>query len=208
MKRILGIMIASAFLFGPASAVTAAETQKAMDKGEKSGGAAKGIKGMSKEELINTALSAAPAYISKDAAVLIPGEDGRLMEVKKGTNGFTCIPDIDGQEIPDPFCGDEAASSWLMDAMAQKEKPSNTVPGVAYMAKGGWHWEKDGQIVMDKNTPGAVRVKEPPHWMVFWPFDSKTTGLPSKPGRFGTYIMYEDTSYSHLMIYQDPKGLK
>lgn len=208
MKRILGIMLASVFLFGPASAVTAAETQKAMDKGEKSEGASRGIKGMSKEGLINTALSAAPAYISRDAAVLIPGEDGHLMEVKKGTNGFTCIPDIDGQEIPDPFCGDEAATAWLMDAMAQKEKPTNTVPGIAYMAKGGWHWEKDGQIVMDKNTPGAVRVKEPPHWMVFWPFDSKTSGLPKKPGRFGTYIMYEDTSYSHIMIYQDPKGLK
>jgi len=55
---------------------------------------------MSKDELIKLAMSAAPPNISKDATVMIPGEDGKLTEAKRGGNGFTCMPDIDGQESP------------------------------------------------------------------------------------------------------------
>src|SRR3569623_466311 len=125
------------------------------------------ISKMSKDDLIKLAMSAAPAKISKDATVLIPGEDGKLVEVKKGSNGFTCIPDIDGQEKPDPICADPAAWQWGSDMLSGAPKPTNTAPGIAYMARGGWHWEKDGKILM-KEEPGSKRVKEPPHWMILW----------------------------------------
>jgi hypothetical protein len=161
----------------------------------------------SKEELIKLALSAAPAHIAKDATVMIPGEDGKLVEVQKGTNGFTCIPDVDGMSVPDPLCADQAAWQWANDLLSDAPKPTNTVPGVAYMAKGGWHFEKDGKILM-KNEEGAKAMKEPPHWMIFWPFDAKTSGLPTLPNSLGTYIMFDGTPYAHLMIYQDPKKLK
>jgi hypothetical protein len=158
---------------------------------------------MSKDQLISLAMSAAPETISRDATIMIPGPDGKLMEAKKGTNGFTCIPDIDGQAKPDPICADEPSMQWVNDLMANAPKPSNTVPGIAYMAQGGWHFEKDGKILM-KPEPGAEAVEEPPHWMVFWPFDAKADGLPSKPSQFGTWVMWGDTPYAHLMIYQDP----
>lgn len=90
---------------------------------------------------------------------------------------------------------------WVEDLVAGKPSPSNDEPGIAYMMQGGWHWEKDGKITMDKNEPGAVRVKEPPHWMVFWPFGASRTYLPTMPGRFGAYIMWDSTPYAHLMIY-------
>jgi hypothetical protein len=162
---------------------------------------------MSKEQLIKLAESAAPADISKDATIMIPGPDGKLVEARKGTNGFTCIPDIDKQVKPDPMCGDPAAWQWVNDLVSGAEKPTNTVPGIAYMAQGGWHFEKDGKILM-KNEPGAKLVKEPPHWMVFWAFDAKTTALPAMPNKMGVYIMFEGTPYAHLMIYQDPKKMK
>jgi len=168
----------------------------------------KGVKSLPQEEQIKLAQSAAPPSISKDATVMVIGEDGKLMEAQKGTNGFTCIPDIDGQEIPDPMCGDAAAMQWANDLMSGAPKPTNTVPGIAYMAKGGWHWEKDGKIIMKSDEPGATRVKEPPHWMIFWPVDSKASGLPSTPQKFGTYVMWDGTPYAHLMIEQDPKGIK
>src|SRR3569832_2253607 len=94
---------------------------------------------MSKDELIKLAMSAAPPNISKDATVMIPGEDGKLTEAKRGGSGFTCMPDIDGQEKPDPICADPAA----------------------------WQWDQDGKILM-KVVPGSKRVKEPPHWMILW----------------------------------------
>lgn len=166
------------------------------------------IRTMPREDPMKVARSAAPSSVSKDASIMVFGSDGKLTEAKKGTNGFTCIPDIDGQEKPDPFCGNGPAMQWVGDLVDGREKPSNTEPGVAYMMQGGWHWEKDGKITMDKNEPGARRVKEPPHWMVFWPFRSADTGLPVKLGNFGTYIMWDSTPYAHLMIYQNPRGLK
>ena len=173
----------------------------AMEKGQSP------IKGMSKEALVKLALSAAPKGIAKDAAVMIPGEDGKMIEAKKGSNGFTCFPDVDGQEVPDPICADPAASQWITDLMSGAPKPTNTVPGISYMAKGGWHFEKEGKIFM-KDEPGDVRVSDPPHWMVFWPVDSKASGLPSLPSKFGTYVMFEGTPYAHLMIYQNPNTVK
>lgn len=179
--------------------------------GPASGGAArmqKSAKTLPAEAQIKIARSAAPPYISNEATVMVFGLDGKLTEAAAGTNGFTCIPDIDDQEIPDPFCGDEEAMRWVDDLVAGKRSPTNDKPGVAYMMQGGWHWEKDGKIVMNNYEPGAKRVKEPPHWMIFWPFKGSVTGLPSMPGKFGTYIMWESTPYAHLMIYQDPKGLE
>ena len=173
------------------------------------GAKGKDVKSMSKEEQIKLAQRAAPPPISNDATVMVIGEDGKMVEAKKGTNGFTCFPYVDSQEMPDPICMDQPSLQWVNDFMNKAPKPTNNVPGIAYMARGGWHWEKDGKITpTTKNDPGAKMVKEPPHWMVFWPFDSKTTGLPSTPQKFGTYIMYEGTPYSHLMIYQDPNKLK
>jgi hypothetical protein len=161
---------------------------------------------MSKDQLIKLAESAAPASISKDATIMIPGPDGKPVEARKGTNGFTCMPDIDGQVTPDPICGDPAAWQWANDLMGGAEKPTNTVPGIAYMAKGGWHFEKDGKILM-KEEPGAKLLTEPAHWMVFWPFDANTVGLPTMPNKMGVYVMWDGTPYAHLMVYQDPKKM-
>jgi len=164
-------------------------------------------KPMSQAELIKLALSAAPANIAKDATVMIPGEGGKLMEAKKGTNGFTCIPDIGDTPKMDPICMDEAVKQWVDSMMNNEPKPANTAPGIAYMAKGGQHWEKGGKILM-KEEPGANLVDEPPHWMVMWPFDSKASGLPSLPNRGGVFVMFDGTPYAHLMVYQDPNKMK
>ncbi|MDP2689192.1 MAG: hypothetical protein Q8P48_03655 [Deltaproteobacteria bacterium] len=194
MKNIMAIVLTALFVLQVSTAGADRKEQK------------KGIKEMSEKELVELARSAAPANVSAEAAVMIPGKDGKLTEAAKGTNGFTCLPDLSGQEKPDPFCGDGPSMQWVTDFMAGKDSPSNTAPGIAYMAKGGWHWEKDGKIVMD--AAGAKRVKEPPHWMIFWPFKHEATLLPTVPVEFGAYIMYEDTPYAHLMIYQDPMKMK
>jgi hypothetical protein len=179
----------------------------AAGKHQARGGDQHGIKGMNQDQLIKLALSAAPWHVAKDATVMVPGADGKLVEAKKGTNGFTCIPDIDGMPKPDPMCGDAASMQWANDLMSGAPKPTNTVPGIAYMAKGGWHFEKDGKIVM-KNEEGAKAVTEPPHWMVFWPVDSKASGMPSMPTAFGAYVMFDGTPYAHVMIYQNPMKMK
>jgi hypothetical protein len=195
MKYSQRMILVVLFLTGFSSLLIAAEKEQSP------------IKGMSKDALIKLALSAAPSSISKDASVMIPGEDGKMVEAKKGTNGFTCFPDINGQKVPDPICADQASSQWINDLMGDAPKPSNTVPGISYMAKGGWHYEKDGKTIM-KMEEGAKLVAEPAHWMLFWPVDSKASGIPLLPSKFGTYVMLEGTPFAHLMIYQDPNTLK
>lgn len=162
---------------------------------------------MSDEELSRMARSAAPPHISRNATIVAAGADGKLRTLRKGTNEFTCFADLSGQEAPDPVCADRAGTEWLTSMLEGRERPTNTTPGVGYMGQGGWHWEKDGKVVMDPSTPGAKRVKEPPHWMVLWPMDPKQAALPDKPTRFGAFVMYPDTPYSHLMIDQDPNKL-
>lgn len=194
MKRTIGIFaITSIFALALAGGASAKD---------------KSVKLMSHDEMIKTARSAAPPQISDNATIMIPGVDGKLQEAVKGSNGFTCIPDISAQERPDPVCADGPGTEWIMSVMNNEPKPANTEPGVGYMAQGGWHWEKDGKVIMDPKTPNAKRVKEPPHWMIFWPFSAEETRLPDRHvDDFGTYVMYDGTPYAHLMIYQNPNKL-
>lgn len=176
------------------------------EKGNKKAGA-KDLKAMPQEALIKLALSAAPSHISKDAAVMLPDQDGKLTEVKQGTNGFTCIPTVNNRPESDPMCFDAAVGQWVDALVNKKDKPGNTVPGISYMARGGYHWEKDGKILMEE-VPGAKLVKEPPHWMLMWPFDSKEAKLPTLPNPSGVYIMFDGSPFAHLMVYQDPNKMK
>lgn len=166
----------------------------------------KDVRMLSEQDQTAIALSAAPAHIAKDAGIMIYGADGKLTETKKSANGFTCIPTVMHLPHPDPMCMDAAAQQWMADRRSHAPKPTNTVPGIAYMARGGAHYEKDGKIVMSGD--GAKLVKEPPHWMLMWPFDAETTQLPTAPNPSGVYIMFDDSPYAHLMLYQDPRKMK
>ncbi len=177
------------------------------DASPKKSGSVKEVKTMPEKDQTALALSAAPKPIAKDAGVMVFGTDGKLTEVKKSENGFTCIPTLLNLPDPDPICMDGAAHQWMTDIMNNAPKPSNTVPGVAYMARGGSHFEKDKKVVMQKEA-GAKVVKEPPHWMVMWPFDPAATKLPTAPNPSGSYVMFDGSPYAHLMIYQDPNKMK
>jgi hypothetical protein len=137
---------------------------------------------------------------------MIYGPDGKLTEARKSSNGFTCIPTVMNLPEPDPICMDAASHQWMNDIMSNAPKPSNTIPGIAYMARGGSHYEKNGKVVM--SGEGAKVKKEPPHWMIMWPFDAATSKLPTVPNPSGVYIMFEDSPYAHLMVYQDPNKMK
>jgi hypothetical protein len=159
---------------------------------------------ISDNEQIKLARSAAPPSISDDATIIIVNWDGKFKTVVTGTNGFTCYSDLDKIDVPVPSCMDAAAIQWWDDFITGKPGPTNKVPGFAYMAQGALRWERDRRIYMDWHEPNTVRVKEPAHWLIFWPFDAKTARFPTYPGKFGSYIMYDGTPWSHLMIYQDP----
>ena len=93
----------------------------------------------SKEEAtIQSAMSAAPMAIAKDAAIVdYPTKAGQpLIEVRKGTNGWTCFPDWQATPGNDPQCFDETWMKWN-DAFMGGTEPNISAPGIAYMLQGG-----------------------------------------------------------------------
>ena len=92
------------------------------------------------------------------------------------------------------------------------QPPAMSAPGIAYMAEGGTHFEDaQGNVLMEHelspHAAGSHRVREQPHWMLIWPYDPATSGLPTKENASGTYIMFAGTPYAHLMIYQNPNQM-
>jgi hypothetical protein len=153
----------------------------------------------SKEAKIARALSAAPANVAKDAKIVDRDNDGAETVLREGTNGFTCFPGHPGVVSDVTYCANAAALRWESDFMALKPKPTNTEPGIEYMLLGGTDWS-----ATDPTATSGTPIKEPPHWMILWPFDPKTTGLSAEPKQAGTWIMWAGTPWSHLMINQNP----
>ncbi|HEY0393657.1 MAG TPA: hypothetical protein VGD01_04100 [Candidatus Elarobacter sp.] len=149
-------------------------------------------------EKIARALSAGPVSITAHAAVMDVDAKGTMRTLRKGTNGWTCIPGHPGVVGDDPMCGDAAAMQWGDDWFHHKAKPTNKVPGIAYMLQGGTDWSASDPFAT-KGTP----IKEPPHWMILYPV-TKSSGLATTPKHAGTWIMYAGTPWAHLMVNGQP----
>lgn len=151
--------------------------------------------------LIERALSAAPDWLKGGATVVVLDAQGKPTVLKQGTNGFTCLPGTPGVIGDDPMCMDAQAGLWVKSLVAHEPKPANTAPGIIYMLAGG----TDASVTDPfASTASGQPFRDPPHWMIMWPFDSKTSGLPAGWHDSGTWIMFAGTPYAHLMILQKP----
>ena len=155
----------------------------------------------SKEAKIARALSAAPAEVAKSAKVVDLDEKGNEMVLREGTNGFTCFPYSGRPGVVGDvaYCANVAALQWEKDLAEHQPKPTNTEPGIEYMLAGAIDWSPT-----DPYATSGTPFKEPPHWMILWPFNPAATGLPTQPKQTGTWIMWAGTPYAHLMINQHP----
>ena len=139
--------------------------------------------------------SAGPSSLSKNATIL--DEDGNVL--RKGTNGWTCMPDNPKTPGTDSMCMNEP---WLnfRDARKNKTKPTYTQVGIAYMMQ--------GDSPVSNTDPFAVAPKPGDDWveglgahiMVLVPnVDTlKNVSTDSKNG--GPWVMWANTPYAHLMI--------
>src|SRR5689334_916670 len=59
---------------------------------------------MTDAQMIASAEKAAPMAVAKAAGVIQMMPDGTMREVRKGTNGFTCMADNPQTPGPDPMC--------------------------------------------------------------------------------------------------------
>ena len=151
------------------------------------------------QDKISRALSAGPDNITKDATVAEPDGHGGLNILRQGTNDFTCMPgESSGIGMP-AMCADKVAMQWNRDFDEHKPKPTTTVPGIEYMLAGAT--QRSDSDPFDKTSPP---IKIGPHWMILWPFDPKTSGLPTTHKPAGAYIMWAGLPYAHVHVMERP----
>lgn len=148
---------------------------------------------------IASAESAAPAEVAKAAAVITMDAQGKVTELRKGTNGFTCMPDAPDTPGPDPMCFDANAMQWVMAWAAHKAPPTDKA-GIMYMLAGGTDASNTDPYAT-KPTAGGDWIHTGPHMMVVGSTAS-LAGYPSgaKPDTKAPYVMWAGTPYAHLMI--------
>ncbi len=147
------------------------------------------------QEQIARAMSAGPDDIARSARIIDTDAKGNTVILRDGGNGFTCMPD-NPEVIGEPaMCVDAASLQWFADAKAHKPKPTNTVPGITYMLAGATQRSDS-----DPNDTTSPAIHVGPHWMIMWPFDPETTGMPTSHRDHGAYIMWAGSPYAHLHV--------
>ena len=151
------------------------------------------------EGLIASAMKAAPAAVARDAGVVTVDAQGAMRELRKGTNGFTCMPDNPETPGPDPMCGDANAMAWGMAWIGHKP-PAKGKVGFMYMLAGGTDASNTDPYAKAPSTANNW-VKTGPHVMIVGAMPMME-GYPTAPDPDTSrpYVMWAGTPYAHLMI--------
>jgi len=153
----------------------------------------------SDQQLIDSALRAAPHAVAAHAAVVAPQADGSMRTVRAGSNGFTCIADEPTTPGPDPMCMDQASMEWVGALMGRKTPPTGKV-GLMYMLAGGTDASNTDPYA--KSPTGKHWIKTGPHVMVVGADPSFYAQYPKQadPDTGAPYVMWAGTPYQHLMV--------
>jgi hypothetical protein len=150
------------------------------------------IKGTSIAAKIRKALSAGPADITKNAAVVELGVDGKMKQLRAGTNGWMCMAE------PEAMCMDKEWQSWA-DAWMAKKDPQVKNVGIAYMLKGDQGASNTDPFATE-SKPDNHWVVSPAHIMVITPDAKQLNALPTDPNNGGPWVMWKGTKYAHVMV--------
>lgn len=154
---------------------------------------------MSQEDIIKSAMSAAPPAVAQQATIISAAPDGKMQVIRKGTNNFTCMADNPNTPGPDPMCMDENALAWATAWLERKEPPAGKV-GFMYMLTGGTDASNTDPYAQ-KPEPNNNWVETGPHVMVVGA-KGMMEGYPrsAKPETSQPYVMWPGTPYEHLML--------
>lgn len=155
---------------------------------------------MTDEQIVASAMKAAPAAVAKGATVIAAEADGKIRTVRKGSNNFTCMGDNPATPGPDPMCGDANAMAFI-NAWLGHTPPAADKVGFMYMLEGGTDASNTDPYAAEP-TAGNHWVKTGPHVMVVGAGAMFLAGYPATPDPDTTqpYVMWAGTPYAHLMI--------
>jgi hypothetical protein len=152
-------------------------------------------------KLIASAESAAPRAIAARATIATMGGKGGMTVVRKGSNGWTCFPDMLTTPGKDPMCVDQNGMAW-MQALMEHKAPAADRPGLAYMLAGGSD-ASNLDPYLAKPAVGDKWVTTGPHVMILSAQAAKASGYPSgekAPDTSKPYVMFGGTPYAHIMM--------
>jgi hypothetical protein len=150
------------------------------------------------EGKIASATSAAPPEISSQASVMEMDANGNMVELRPGTNGWLCMPDIATTPGTDPMCADGVWQQWF-GAYFAKTTPQISGVGIAYMLQGGSDASNTDPFATAP-AQGQDWVDSGAHVMVIPPDVAMLDSFPTDPLAGGPFVMWKGTPYAHLMV--------
>ena len=193
-SSVIDRLIVAALVAALAGAASAADKAPAAAKPH----AAAAAKAPTDAQLIASAMKAAPAKVGKDATIVAMEASG-MRTLRKGTNGFTCMPDNPATPGPDPMCMDANAMQWANAWMSHKDPTVGKV-GFMYMLAGGTDASNTDPYAT-KPSASNHWIKTGPHIMIVGADPSFYDMYPKSPDPDTTapYVMWAGTPYQHLM---------
>ncbi len=152
-------------------------------------------------DAIKSAMSAGPDSISSDARVM----DWEFNELRKGSNGWTCLPDRPDTPGNDPWCVNEHWMNFLR-AYVKQDKPSYTGVGFAYMLMGDTPVSNADPYETNPTTPDDWVTDLGPHLMMLVPDLDLLEEISTDHLNGGPWVMWPDTPYAHMMIPLESRG--
>jgi len=151
---------------------------------------------------IARALSAAPFAVDNGARVVTIGDEGKIEELQKGSNGWTCVTHDPGTPMGHPLCLDRNGLTWMEAAMMGHPPDADKI-GYGYMLKGGTSWSNTD--VSATKLPAGQKdfIRIPPHFMIMNARLANSSGFPSGetyPDTHKPFVIYGGTPYAVLMI--------
>tara|TARA_B100001013_G_scaffold148504_1_gene88096 strand:+ start:1697 stop:2260 length:564 start_codon:yes stop_codon:yes gene_type:complete len=148
----------------------------------------------SKKRIMEIAMSAAPSNVSMEATII--DSTGKML--RKGSNGWTCMPGTPPNENVNPMCVDKAWQKWLKAFMEQAPYNSEEESfGMSYMLVGDQAVDNDDPFNNDRSK--GTWIAEGPHLMILLP-ESLMSNLPTDPYSGGPYVMFKGTDFVHVMV--------
>jgi hypothetical protein len=160
------------------------------------------------EDKIANAMSAGPAAIAEEATIMDwpagwPGNwpdepGGELIELRPGSNGWTCLPDRPETPTNDPLCLNEEMLAWRK-AIIDKTAPEPSGVGIAYMLQGGSSASTIDPFLLEPPA-GEDWGSGPAHVMILTPGgEEDLAAFGTTPGP-APWVMNSGTPYAHLMV--------
>lgn len=152
------------------------------------------------QEMIKSAMSAAPAKVAKHATIVAMQADGTMRTLRQGTNEFTCMPDSPDTPGPDPMCMDKNSMEFVGAWIAHKAPPTGKT-GFMYMLAGGTDASNTDPYAT-KPEANNHWIKTGPHVMIVGSDASFYDTYPKdvSPDTSSPYVMWAGTPYQHLMV--------